>query len=349
MAATLTRRASDTCGAGDLVACQLTAARDAFLAAALRSRDLNGQLPWHARKALAQRLQIALRLWIPQHYFSTLERFWDRPAAFPVIVYAASQIWYPKLLQLTFDAGEFALKHAVNNIGTNLASILAPLSERMYQAATSRAATEGSGPNDPDSATLFPSEPPADEAVSRALLDLSHRYDPAWREDILRAVLRRPRPFIRLLSGEARLINALDRFASIQPALTARCSSYSLRLAAAANRHRLSQASAQARYLGDFEAANSSRRPGRPPGLRRVDPLHRFDTDLARALRFFPALPCGAGNHAGTPALELASISDFRGGISRFALEYATSVLLENPFDPAHPPPRIRSRDRTEN
>lgn len=308
-------------------------ARDSFLAAALRARDLNGQIPWHVRKALAQRLQIALRLRIPQLYFASLYQFRDRAAAFAVIVYAASHIWYPKLLQLTFDAGEFALKHAVHNIGSALTRILDPISARLDAASSDvgqpivvhQCAAAGFQAGQ--------IAQPSAEALSTTLLELSHCYAPEWYKDILRSVLRRPRPFVRLLSGEARLIDALDRLASIQPPRATRYSSYSLRLGATQARR------PNPRGLADRHPGRSERPifppSGRGPSaaiarrVQRSRPLLRFDTDLRRALRFFPAV------------LD-------RHYLSRFALSQATEILIENPFEEAHSPRRIHSDDLTE-
>ena len=52
------------------------------------------------------------------------------------------------------------------------------------------------------------------EIVERGLYDgghpaLARRYAPRWHQDVVRAVLRKPRPLLSLLGDEAAVVNAL--------------------------------------------------------------------------------------------------------------------------------------------
>jgi hypothetical protein len=135
----------------------------------------------------AVELQKALREWIPESYFRELERFEDRGAAYPVLVYAASRPCFgrPKT-EFTYDVADpEMLPAALRSIGRGMRGVLAPMEQRL-------------------------------RAAGRA--DLAIRYAPVWHQDILRAVTRKPKPLISLLAAEARLVDAVIDLGTTQHA-----------------------------------------------------------------------------------------------------------------------------------
>lgn len=140
-----------------------------------RERDPRYFRTWQ-RVSLA--LQRALREWIPERCFEDLASFEDRETAYQVLVFAAARLCYgrPKT-EFTFDvADRGTLDSALHNIGMTLRFVLEPVEQRLREA---------------------------------GLTELSPRYSPMWRHDILRIVRRRSRILIGLLASEARLIDAM--------------------------------------------------------------------------------------------------------------------------------------------
>ena len=128
-------------------------------------------------------LQSALRKWIPEIYFRDPARFEDRPAAYPLLVYAASRMCYGRpRTEFTYDiADPETLPRALYMTGQSLQRILAPVQQRL---------------------------------IAEGRPELARRYAPIWYEDILRAVWAKPRPLMTLLGDEAALINAVIDFGS---------------------------------------------------------------------------------------------------------------------------------------
>jgi hypothetical protein len=123
-------------------------------------------------------LQDKFREWIPEIYFRDPSRYEDRPAAYPLLVYAASRPCYgrPKM-EFTYDVADpQALQQAWKMIGLSLQRTLAEAERRV--AASGR-------------------------------VELARRYAPVWHEDILRAVRAKPEPLLKLLGQEAALVNAI--------------------------------------------------------------------------------------------------------------------------------------------
>ena len=135
-----------------------------------------GYFPAWQQVSLA--LQRALRVWIPAVYFRDAARWEDRPAAYPLLVYAASRLCHGRpRTEFTYDiADPETLPRAMFMIGQSLQRVLADVERRL--------AGEGRP-------------------------QLARRYAPIWYEDILRAVRGKPRPLIALLGDEAALVNSV--------------------------------------------------------------------------------------------------------------------------------------------
>ena len=126
----------------------------------------------------AVELQRALRIWIPDLYFETLNRFENRAAAYSIIVYAASRPCYgkPRTEFTYFVPDPETLKLALRSIGSQTRRVLGPIEMRLREAARA---------------------------------DLALRYLPVWHEDIVRSVRRKPGTLIELLAADSRLVNAV--------------------------------------------------------------------------------------------------------------------------------------------
>jgi len=130
-------------------------------------------------------LQKALRNWIPEVYFRDPARYEDRPAAFALLVYAASRLCHGRpRTEFTYDVADLeTLPRATYMIGQSL--------QRVLQAVERRLIEEGRP-------------------------ELARRYAPVWYEDVIRAVRNKPRPLIGLLGDEGALINAVIGFGSMR-------------------------------------------------------------------------------------------------------------------------------------
>jgi hypothetical protein len=129
-------------------------------------------------RAVSLAVQQALRCWIPETYFRDPARYEDRPAAFPLLVYAASRpcLGRPRT-EFTYDVADTeVLPRALHQIGASLQSVLQTVERSLY---------DGGRPA------------------------LARRYAPRWHQDVLRAVQRKPRPLLSLLGDEAAVVNAL--------------------------------------------------------------------------------------------------------------------------------------------
>jgi len=129
-------------------------------------------------QAVSLAVQNALHSWIPEIYFRDPARYEDRDGAFPLLVYAASRPCrgLPST-EFTYDvADEEVLPRALYQIGASMQSVLERVERRLYDCGR-----------------------PA----------LARRYAPRWHQDVVRAVLRKPRPLLSLLGDEAAVVNAL--------------------------------------------------------------------------------------------------------------------------------------------
>jgi hypothetical protein len=123
-------------------------------------------------------LQKAVRAWIPKQYFTSVERYEDRDAAYPMVVYEACRPCFGRpRTEFTYDAADQeTLPAACRMIGRAMQSVLARAEKRLYEAGKPT---------------------------------LAHRYAPVWHQDILAAVRKRPKPLAGLLADEGVLINAV--------------------------------------------------------------------------------------------------------------------------------------------
>ncbi|HUA82412.1 MAG TPA: hypothetical protein VMB85_01035 [Bryobacteraceae bacterium] len=127
---------------------------------------------------VAVELEKALRRWIPERYFQDLNRFEDRAAAYPMIIYAASRPCYgrPKT-EFTYDVADPAtLSMTLRSIGNPTRKVLAAIEARLREAGRP---------------------------------DLAIRYAPVWHQDIFRDVQKKPKMLMELLAHEARLVDAV--------------------------------------------------------------------------------------------------------------------------------------------
>ncbi len=123
-------------------------------------------------------LQRAFRKWASQIYFRDLARFEDREAAYTMLVFSACRPCYGRpRSEFTFDVADpHTLASAWRSLGQSLRCALAPVETRLKLAGE---------------------------------FELAHRYAPVWHQDILGWVQKRPRPLIRLIALEARLVDGV--------------------------------------------------------------------------------------------------------------------------------------------
>ncbi len=124
-------------------------------------------------------IQKGLRAWIPELYFRNhIELYEDRESANHLVVYEACRLYYgrPKT-EFTYDVADpETLPRACRTIGRAMQSVLGRIEKRLQES-------------------------------GRA--ELGRRYKPVWHQDILRAVLKKPKPLVQLLANESLLIDAV--------------------------------------------------------------------------------------------------------------------------------------------
>jgi hypothetical protein len=133
-------------------------------------------------------LQTALRASVPEMFFrEDAARYEDRKAGYQMVVYEACRVCYGRpSTEFTYDVADAAmLPAALRSIRQTVHAVLDTVSRRLFELGRSRAA---------------------------------RRYLPVFDEDVLRAVRKRPRRLIGLLACEARLINAVIDWGTIQRA-----------------------------------------------------------------------------------------------------------------------------------
>jgi hypothetical protein len=133
---------------------------------------------FQAWQRVSMALQRAVRGWVPKLYFTSVERYEDRDAAYPMVVYEACRVCYGRpRTEFTYDVADpETLPGACRMIGRAMQTALAPIEKRLHEAGKTV---------------------------------LAHRYAPVWHQDILAAVRKRPKRLVGLLADEAMLINAL--------------------------------------------------------------------------------------------------------------------------------------------
>jgi hypothetical protein len=144
-------------------------------------------------------LQNAMRRWIPEKYFAQVETFENRTTSYPLIVYAASRLFYGRpTTEFAYDiADSETLSMALRSIGARLRRTLDGIERRLRDA-------DRSG--------------------------LARRYAPVWHLDILKEVKKKPQPVLEMLAREARVINdVVDLAAARNSSCFLRMSSASLR------------------------------------------------------------------------------------------------------------------------
>jgi hypothetical protein len=151
---------------------------------------LTGQPPWTTapeecdpeyfrcwqRVSLA--LQKSFRRWAREIYFRDPSGFEDRDGAYTMIVWSACRPCFGRpRFEFTFDVADpRTLRSAWRSLGKSLRATLAPIEKRLREAGE---------------------------------YEVAHHYAPVWHQDILVAVKKRPRQFIRLIATEARLVDAV--------------------------------------------------------------------------------------------------------------------------------------------
>jgi hypothetical protein len=145
----------------------------------LHPRGLEYFRKWQ-RVSLA--LQPSFRAWTAQAYFQDLARFEDRDSAYSVLLYEAARVWRGRPRgEFTYDFRDFperdrALTLALKMTGRNLQTVLTRVERQLREA---------------------------------GLPNLANRYAPVWAEDIVRLVRKNPRTFVKFLTHECTLINAI--------------------------------------------------------------------------------------------------------------------------------------------
>jgi hypothetical protein len=129
-----------------------------------------------------QRVSIALqksfRQCASEIYFRDPARLRDLEPAYTLIVFSACRRYYGRpRCDFTYDVADPKTFHSAwRSLGNSLRTALAPIERRLRDAGD---------------------------------FELAHRYAAVWHLDVLRSVKRRPRPFIRLIARETRLVEAV--------------------------------------------------------------------------------------------------------------------------------------------
>jgi hypothetical protein len=132
-----------------------------------------------------QRVSLALQRWLRDQvadaYFEDLQRFENRQAAYPVIVYQASRLCHGRpRTEFTYDLRDYpecrtTLATSWKLTGRAIQAVLGRIERRLNDA---------------------------------GMTELAHRYAPVWHQDVLVAVKKKPKPYVDLLMAESAVINA---------------------------------------------------------------------------------------------------------------------------------------------
>ena len=133
-----------------------------------------------------QRVSLAMQRWLRDQvagaYFEDLERFENRRAAYPVIVYQASRLCHGRArTEFTYDLRDYpecrtTLAASWKLTGRAIQAGLRRIEQRLQQAGR---------------------------------IELAHRYAPVWHQDVIVAVKNKPRAYVELLMAESAVINAV--------------------------------------------------------------------------------------------------------------------------------------------
>ncbi len=132
-----------------------------------------------------QRVSLALQRWLRDQvadaYFQDLAHFENRPAAYPMIVYQASRLCHGRpRTEFTYDLRDYpecsnTLISSWKLTGRAIQAVLRGIELRLNDA---------------------------------GMTELAHRYAPVWHQDVLVAVMKKPKAYVDLLMAESAVINA---------------------------------------------------------------------------------------------------------------------------------------------
>jgi len=132
-----------------------------------------------------QSVSLALQRWLRDRvagaYFENLNKFENRPAAYPMIVYQASRLCHGRpRTEFTYDLRDYpecrtTLVMSWKLTGRAIQAALGHIERRLNEA---------------------------------GMTELAHRYAPVWHQDVLVAVKKKPKPYVDLLMAESAVINA---------------------------------------------------------------------------------------------------------------------------------------------
>jgi hypothetical protein len=126
-------------------------------------------------------LQRTLRDGVARVYFQDLARFENRPAAYPVIVYQASRLCPGRpRTEFSYDLRDYpecrtTLETSWKLTGRAIQAVLRRMELRLHDA---------------------------------GMTGLAHLYAPVWHQDVLVAVMKKPKPYVDLLMAESAVINS---------------------------------------------------------------------------------------------------------------------------------------------
>ena len=127
-------------------------------------------------------LQRSLRAGVANVYFKDVASFEDRHAAYPVIVYQASRLCHGRpRTEFTYDLRDYpecrtTLAASWKLTGRAIQAVLRHIELRLTEA---------------------------------GMTELAHLYAPVWHQDVLVAVMKKPKPYVDLLMAESAVINAV--------------------------------------------------------------------------------------------------------------------------------------------
>jgi hypothetical protein len=147
-------------------------------------------------RSISMTLQRSFRTWIPERYFRDIARYEDLKTAFPMIVYQGARLCRGRPRgEVTYDFRDYpdcrlTLALAVKMTGLDLQTILAGIEQRLKDA---------------------------------GMPELARRYAPVWYQDVVVAIRKRPKPFLKLLRAESTFINALVELSLNRTAMGIHC------------------------------------------------------------------------------------------------------------------------------
>lgn len=145
-------------------------------------------------RVISLRLQQRLREALPALYFRDLLRYVNRPAAYAVLVYQASQLWYGTRTEITRDVADpKCLDAALRGIGKRLGWTMTAAGLRLH-----RAGFPSSGYRNRCQTGLVRA-PRRDRRI----------FSLCVQDDALRMVRQKPARLLTLLADEAHMIEAL--------------------------------------------------------------------------------------------------------------------------------------------